>query len=104
MQTMNKRDPAFIVWCGLAVLGAAVLEGVAVWAVLKVMKVAGSMGLFAWFFPVVLVPGMLAAELARLRRTKSRRMWLLSLKYYTVYLPLVGVFVAACQFRGPGLV
>ena len=94
---MRNWDRALIFWGAGAVLAGAALE----WTLIETaLRAAGQHPLarFAWFFPLVLFPILLAVMVINFRSTTSRQARRLLLKYLTLYLPSVWVPLATSLY------
>src|SRR5207249_11234598 len=94
---MKTRDKAMFFWGAAASAEAIALEWLFIRLALKVTTQFPE-GLFAWFFPLVLFPALLAVVLVNFRKLQSRAQRLLELRYLALSIPSILCPVAAALY------
>ena len=97
---MKGYDKAIIRWGIGAILAAVLFECALIDLSLRVSSLAPA-AILVWFFPCLLIPAICGVQVFHFRRMRSRRQRILTLKYLTIYFPILAVSagVSAVSWR-----
>src|SRR5882762_4016165 len=90
---MKSKDSHMIFWWWAVILCIAGLEWLLIEVALKETRQSG--WVWVWLFPFFVLPAALSGGMLGFFRTKSKRQRLAQLKYLAVYLPCIGIPIAA---------